>query len=173
MLPCLLSEISTHLPLIIFSSFRNCENMVIVASVDEAEYRQSRPCRLLGNPIAFTVVNLLAEGKEMNTSEIAKAAGRSVSRVSNILGALRLAEVVRYQTEGTRAQYRLKHPRQTRRILAALSGFVKIASPTRRSRHCFVFSQLRKHESKTWEKIACRACLICPSQRKGFKGTLS
>ena len=106
--------------------------MIIVASVDEAEYRQSRHCRLLGNPIAFTVVNLLAEGKEMNTSEIAKAAGRSVSRVSNILGALRLAEVVRYQTEGTRAQYRLKHPRQTRRILAALSGFVKIASPTHR-----------------------------------------
>jgi DNA-binding CsgD family transcriptional regulator len=67
--------------------------MVIVASVDEAEYRQSRLCRPLGNPIAFTVVNLLAEGKEMNTSEIAKAAGRSVSRVSNILGALRLAEV--------------------------------------------------------------------------------
>ena len=76
--------------------------MVILSSVDEAEYRQSRLCRLLGNPIAFTVVNLLAEGKEMNTSEIAKAAGRSVSRVSNILGALRLSEVVRYQTEGTR-----------------------------------------------------------------------
>ncbi len=70
--------------------------MIIVASVDEAEYRQSRLCRLLGNPIAFTVVSLLAEGKEMNTSEIAKAAGRSVSRVSNILAALRLAEVVRY-----------------------------------------------------------------------------
>ena len=65
-------------------------------------------------------------------SEIAKAAGRSVSRVSNILGVLRLAEVVRYQTEGTRAQYRLKHLRETRRILAALSGFVKIASPTHR-----------------------------------------
>ena len=131
-LPSLLSKISAHLPLIIISSFRNCENMIIVASVDEAEYRQSRLCRLLGNPIAFTVVSLLAEGKEMNTSEIAKAAGRSVSRVSNILGALRLAEVVRYQTEGTRAQYRLKHPREIRRILAALSGFVKIASPTHR-----------------------------------------
>ena len=106
--------------------------MITVASVDKAEYRQSRLCRHLGNPIAFTVVDLLAEGKDMNTSEIAKAVGRSVSRVSNILAALRLAEVVRYQTEGTRAQYRLKHPRQTRRILAALSGFVKIASPTHR-----------------------------------------
>ena len=78
--------------------------MVVVASVDEADCRQSRLCRLLGNPIAFTVVRLLAEGKEMNTSEIAKAAGRRVSRISNILAALRLADVVRYQTEGPRAQ---------------------------------------------------------------------
>jgi len=54
----------------------------MVASVDEAEYRQSRLSGSWGNPIAFTVVGLLAEGKEMNTSEIAKAAGRNVSRVS-------------------------------------------------------------------------------------------
>jgi DNA-binding transcriptional ArsR family regulator len=106
--------------------------MVIIASVDEADYRQSRLCRLLGNPVAFTVVSLLAEGKEMNTSEIARAAGRSVSRISNILGALRLADVVRYQTEGTRAQYRLKHPRETRKVFDALSGFVTSASPTHR-----------------------------------------
>ena len=84
--------------------------MVIVAAVDEAEYRQSRLCRLLGNPGAYRVVRLLAEGKEMNTSDLAKAAGRSVSRISNILGALRLADVVRYETRGTGAHYRLKHP---------------------------------------------------------------
>jgi predicted transcriptional regulator len=106
--------------------------MISIVAVEEVSYRQSWLCRLLGNPVAFTLVSLLAESKNMNTSEIAKAAGRSVSRVSNILGALRLAEVVRYQTEGTRAQYRLKHPRETRRILAALSGFVKTASPTHR-----------------------------------------
>jgi DNA-binding transcriptional ArsR family regulator len=106
--------------------------MVIFPSVDEADYRQSSLCRLLGNPVVFTVVRLLAEGKEMNTSEIAKAAGRSVSRVSNILGALRLADVVRYQTEGTYARYRLKHPRETKRILDSLSGFVKSAAPTHR-----------------------------------------
>jgi hypothetical protein len=44
--------------------------MVIVSPMDEADYRQSRLCRLLGNPVAFTVVRLLAKGKEMNTSEI-------------------------------------------------------------------------------------------------------
>jgi DNA-binding transcriptional ArsR family regulator len=100
--------------------------------VEEGSYRQSRLCRLLGNPLAFTVVQLLAENKNMSTSEIARAVGKSVSRVSNVLAALRLAEVVRYETEGRQARYRLKHPREVRNVLDALSGFVKAASVVRR-----------------------------------------
>jgi len=106
--------------------------MISIAAVEEASYRQSRLCRLLGNPIAFTVVSLLVNAKEMSTGEIAKAIGRSVPRTSNILGALRLAELVRYETEGRHARYRLKHPREIKRILDALSGFVKTASRTER-----------------------------------------
>jgi hypothetical protein len=68
----------------------------------------------------------------MTTGEIARAIGRSVSRTSNILGALRLAEVVRYETEGRHARYRLKHPREVRRILDALAGFIKTTSVDRR-----------------------------------------
>lgn len=101
-------------------------------SVEEGSYRQSRVCRLLGNPIAFTVVQLLADNKHMNTGEIARVVGRSVSRISNVLASLRLAEVVRYETEGRQARYRLKHPRQVRKVLDALSDFVKTASPIRR-----------------------------------------
>jgi DNA-binding transcriptional ArsR family regulator len=112
----------------ILSRFRNCENVISIAAVGEVSYRQSRLCRLLGNPVAFTVVSLLASGKEMSTGEIARAIGRSVPRTSNILGALRLAEVVRYETEGRQARYRLKHPREIRRILDALAGFVKTTS---------------------------------------------
>ncbi len=112
----------------ILSCFRNCENMISIAAVEEVSYRQSRLCRLLGNPVAFTVISLLASGKDLSTGEIARATGRSVSRTSNILGALRLAEVVRYETEGRHARYRLKHPREIRRILDALSGFVKTTS---------------------------------------------
>ena len=52
--------------------------------------------------------------------------------MSNVLAALRLAEVVRYQTEGRKARYRLKHPRETRKLLAALCTFVKSASAVRR-----------------------------------------
>jgi DNA-binding IclR family transcriptional regulator len=69
-----------------------------IAAVEEITYRQSRLCRLLSNPVAFAVVALLTKGKDLSTSEIAKAIGRSVPRTSNILGALRLAELVRYET---------------------------------------------------------------------------
>ena len=74
----------------------------------------------------------MAENRQMSPSEIAKAVGRSVSRISNVLAALRLADVVRYETEGRQARYRLKHPREARKVLDALSGFVNIASAVRR-----------------------------------------
>ena len=82
--------------------------------------------------MAFTVVQTLAENREMSPGEIARAVGRSVSRVSHVLAALRLAEVVRYETDGTRAKYRLKHPRETRALLQALSEFIDSASPSQR-----------------------------------------
>ena len=99
--------------------------------MEEVHYRQSRLCRVLGNPVAFAVVCLLAEHKEMTPSEIARAVGRSVSRISNVLAALRLAEMVRYETDGRSSRYRLKHPREVRRLLDGLAGFVKTASAFR------------------------------------------
>ena len=99
--------------------------------MEEASYRQSRLCRLLGNPVAFSVVQLLAENKELSPSEIARAVGRSVQRVSTVLAALCLTEVVRYDSDGKHNRYRLKHPRQMRSILAALSQFVKDSGPVR------------------------------------------
>jgi DNA-binding transcriptional ArsR family regulator len=96
--------------------------------VEEDSYRQSRLCRLLGNPVAFAVVELLAQNKELNPSEIARAVARSVPRVSNILGALRLADVVRYDSDGKRNYYRLKHPREIRQVLVALSRLVEAVS---------------------------------------------
>ena len=96
--------------------------------MEEDSYKQSRLCRLLGNPVAFAVVELLAENKELNPSDIARAVGRSVPRVSNVLGALRLADVVRYDSDGKRNYYRIKHPSEIRQVLAALSRAVKAAS---------------------------------------------
>jgi hypothetical protein len=51
--------------------------------------------------------------------------------VSSVLAALRLAEVVRYETKGRTARYRLKHPRETRKLLATLDSFIEAASAFR------------------------------------------
>ena len=98
----------------VFSYFRHGENVV---------------WRVRGRA---TVVQILAENEEMSPSQIAAAVGRSVARVSNVLAALRLAEIVGYETEGRRARYRLKHPRETRKLLAALGSFIESASAVRR-----------------------------------------
>jgi DNA-binding transcriptional ArsR family regulator len=86
---------------------------------------------VLGNPLAYSIVNLLAENKDITPSQIARGVGRSVSRVSHVLAALRMMEVVRYETNGKQASYRLKHPRQTRQILNALEQFIDSASPSK------------------------------------------
>jgi DNA-binding transcriptional ArsR family regulator len=99
--------------------------------MEERAYRQSRLCRVLGNPLAYSIVNLLAENKDITPSQIARGVGRSVSRVSHVLAALRMMEVVRYETNGKQASYRLKHPRQTRQIQDALEQFIDSASPSK------------------------------------------
>lgn len=100
--------------------------------MEEESYRHSRLCRLLGNPVAFAVVQLLVENRQMSAGDIARAVGRSTQQVRTVLAALRLAEVVRYESDGKRNRYRLKHPGEFRNLLAALSRFVKAASAVRR-----------------------------------------
>jgi hypothetical protein len=63
--------------------------------MEEALYRQSRLCRLLGNPVVYSIVNALHEREEMTPTQIVEAVGRSLGRVSALLAALRLADVVR------------------------------------------------------------------------------
>ena len=81
--------------------------------------------------MVFAVVNVLGEKKELSPSGIAEAVGRSVSRVSHGLAALRLAEVVRYETDGRQARYRLKHFRETQQLLKALGKFIDSSSAFR------------------------------------------
>ena len=128
--------------------------------MEEESYRQSRLCRLLGNPVAFAVVKLLGENKELNPSAIARAVGRSVPRVSNVLGALRLVDVVRYDSDGKRNYYRLKHPREIRQVLAALSRVVEASSkvPPATASHCNHFHVFGI--PKRW-KFASNADTLC------------
>ena len=75
--------------------------------------------------MAFHLSNTRKKGRS-------RAVGRSVQRVSAVPAALCLGEVVRYESDGKRNRYRLKHPGEVRSLLSALSRFVKAASTVRR-----------------------------------------
>jgi len=63
--------------------------------MDEKRYRESRPCRLLGNPIVYQLVLLLDAGGPLTPSKLAKLIGRQISTISIHLAKLRNADVVR------------------------------------------------------------------------------
>jgi DNA-binding transcriptional ArsR family regulator len=81
--------------------------------MDEMKYRQSRVCRLLGNPVVYQLVSSLESGRPLTPSKLAKMAGRSVQTVSGHLAKLRAADLVRYDTDGKQVRYWLKHKRDT------------------------------------------------------------
>jgi hypothetical protein len=72
--------------------------------MDESKYRESRVCRLLGNPVVYQLVLFLESGGPLTPSKLAKIAGRSVQTVSGHFGKLRAADLVRYDTDGKQVQ---------------------------------------------------------------------
>ena len=97
--------------------------------MEEKLYRQSRLCRLLGNPVVYSIVAALQEEEAMTPTQIVETVRRSLGRVSALLAALRLADVVRYETGGGHTTYWLKHKAETGRLLKALPNFVEAAGP--------------------------------------------
>jgi DNA-binding transcriptional ArsR family regulator len=96
--------------------------------MDESKYRESRLCRLLGNPVVYQMLVLLNDGGALTPSKLAKMAGRSVQTVSGHLGKLRAADLVRYDTVGKEVRYWLKHKGETRELLRALGKVVHASS---------------------------------------------
>jgi DNA-binding transcriptional ArsR family regulator len=96
--------------------------------MDETRYRESRLCRLLGNPVIYQLVVLLETGGPITPSNLAKLAGRSVQTVSGHLAKLRAADLVRYDTDGKQVRYWLKHKRDTSKLLKALETIVHASS---------------------------------------------
>jgi DNA-binding transcriptional ArsR family regulator len=99
-----------------------------MAAMDETEYRESRICRLLGNPVIYQLVVLLNNGGPTTPSMLAKRAGRSVQTISTHLAKLRAADIVRYDSDGKNVRYWLKHSGETRGLLKALEKIVNSAS---------------------------------------------
>ncbi len=91
----------------------------------ETSYRASRVCRILSNPVIFAIVTeFLERDGGLTPSELGRGLRRSVQTVSTHLAKLRTADLVRYETDGRRTRYRLKHPGEIHRLLEALSGVV-------------------------------------------------
>ena len=96
--------------------------------MDESKYRESRVCRLLGNPVVYQLVLFLGNGGPLAPSQLAKMAGRSVQTVSGHLAKLRAADLVRYNTDGKQVRYWLKHKHDTIKLLKSLETIVHSSS---------------------------------------------
>ena len=96
--------------------------------MDETHYRESRLCRLLGNPIVYQLVILLNQRGALTPSMLAKLTGRSVQTVSEHLGKLRAADLVRYDSKGRQVRYWLKHKRLAGELLKILQRTVHASS---------------------------------------------
>jgi DNA-binding transcriptional ArsR family regulator len=88
--------------------------------MDESRYRQSRVCRLLGNPIVYQLILSLESSGPLTPSQLAKLIGRQISTISIHLGKLRNADVVRYDTAGKETRYWLKHKSEMKGLLKML-----------------------------------------------------
>jgi DNA-binding transcriptional ArsR family regulator len=93
--------------------------------MEERRYRESRLCRLLGNPVVYQLVLLLDAAGPLTPSKLAASTGRKVSTVSIHLGKLRAADVVRYDTRGKETRYWLKHKAQMKGLLTTLGRVVE------------------------------------------------
>jgi predicted transcriptional regulator len=96
--------------------------------MEEAKYRGSRLCRLMGNPVVYQLVLLLGDNGPLTPSKLAKFAGRSVQTVSEHLGKLRAADIVRYDSKGKEVHYWLKHKHDTLALLKAIEKVVHATS---------------------------------------------
>jgi predicted transcriptional regulator len=96
--------------------------------MDETSYRESRLCRLLGNPVVYRMTVLLAKNGPLTPAKLAALADRSVQTVSGHLARLRTADVVWYEAKGRQTRYWLKHGKEMRELLKALEKVVRRSS---------------------------------------------
>ena len=94
----------------------------------ESRYRESRVCRVLGNPVVFEIVQLLHNRGSLSPTEIAESVGRRLQTISGYLATLRAVDLVRYERRGGVTRYWLKHEPGTGRLLASLDDLVIKAS---------------------------------------------
>ncbi|HWP58268.1 MAG TPA: helix-turn-helix domain-containing protein [Candidatus Acidoferrales bacterium] len=99
--------------------------------MEETRYRESRLCRLLGNPIVYQLVLLLDGHGPLTPSKLAKLTGRTIQTVSTHLAKLRGMDVVRYDSEGKEVRYWLKHKPEMKSLLKGLEKVIRVSAELR------------------------------------------
>ncbi|MGB9721438.1 MAG: ArsR/SmtB family transcription factor [bacterium] len=91
--------------------------------IPENHYRASRICRVLGNPTAYEMLQLL-KNNMMRPEEIAEEMGLNISTVSMTLRSLRQIDLVRYMVKWQKRIYWIKEE-QLVNVMNELDKLVK------------------------------------------------
>ena len=92
--------------------------------MQEHVYRESRVCRVLGNPTAYQILVHLADGKRWTPASLAARLDRGITTISMPLRLLRTADLVRYERRGLTTEYWMKYPDEIRPLLERLRRIV-------------------------------------------------
>jgi DNA-binding transcriptional ArsR family regulator len=92
--------------------------------MEEKRYRESRLCRLLGNPVVYQIMLHLDGHGAMTPGKLAKLTRRKTSTISIHLAKLRIADLVRYETAGKETRYWLKNKADIRGLTRMLEKVV-------------------------------------------------
>jgi predicted transcriptional regulator len=98
--------------------------MGVIVRIVEKRFRGSLICRVLGYPISYGIVKFLLEKGKLDLDTIAKYVKRSKQATCSQLTKLRLANLVRYETEGTRTCYWIKYPKEIAKLLDTCESLV-------------------------------------------------
>jgi len=94
----------------------------------ESTYRASRTARLLGNPNVYSLVEHMLKLGRVTPTLLARHVKRNLTTVSNYLKSLKLAEVVRFESDGYHNWYRVKYPPAVRTIMRSLRSFARLSA---------------------------------------------
>ncbi|MBI3099639.1 MAG: winged helix-turn-helix transcriptional regulator [Planctomycetes bacterium] len=97
-------------------------------NIPERVYRLSRLHRVLGNPTASGILDLLLRLGVQSPTLLARRLKTTVPNVSHALYKLRLAEVVRYSRERRVVRYDLKYPDEIRQYVRTGMRFIDRSS---------------------------------------------
>lgn len=93
----------------------------------EKVYRASRIARVIGNPTAFAIVDILLKEESLRPRDIANKLNLSLTTISHTLRMLRNIDLVRYKVGMRETYYFIKYENETRELI---NSFEKIVERT-------------------------------------------